>query len=118
MKYALLAYSTDVEIDTPDDQADRPLDPAMATALDRQSVTGWVRLRSPGSATSLTVAEGKPLLIDGPFVGSKEFLGGVILVEAADLDAALAIAAELQGLRNDEGRIEVRPILQEHFSGA
>jgi hypothetical protein len=117
MKYALLAYTDDPQTDTPD-QTDRPMNAAIATALDQPGVTGWLRLRSPGSATSLSVAQGKTLLTDGPFVGSKEFLGGIILVEAADLDAALAIAGELQELRNDDGRIEVRPILQEHTAGA
>jgi hypothetical protein len=51
------------------------------------------------------------LLTDGPFVDSKEFLGGIILVEAEDLDGALAVAAELQALDVTAG-IEVRPVLE------
>src|SRR4051795_13720611 len=104
MKYALLAYTDDPQTDTPD-QTDRPMNAAIATALDQSGVTGWLRLRSPGSATSLSVAQGQPLLTDGPFVGRQDSLGGIILVEAAALDAALACVGELQELRNDDGRI-------------
>ena len=50
------------------------------------------------------------MLVDGPFIDSKEFLAGVIVVEANDLDGALAIADELQQTR-DDGAIEVRPML-------
>jgi hypothetical protein len=59
------------------------------------------------------------LLTDGPFVDSKEFLGGLVLVEADNLDGALAVAAELAELR--PGRvvaIEVRPVRGEEISGA
>src|SRR6478735_7885055 len=114
MKYALLVYTDDAS-----DPADRPMEPAIATALEQPDVTGWVRLRSAGSATTLSVERGRTLLTDGPFVASKEFLGGIILVDAADLDAALVVAGELQATRADEGgAIEVRPILQERLAGA
>ena len=52
------------------------------------------------------------LLTDGPFIDSKEFLAGVILIDAGDLDEALAIASELTEVR--PGRvvaIEVRPVI-------
>lgn len=48
------------------------------------------------SATTLTLERRKVLLTDGPFVDSKEFLAGLILVEAENLDGALALAAELK----------------------
>jgi hypothetical protein len=67
-------------------------------------------LRDPSSATTIRNHTGKPLLIDGPFIDSKEFLAGVIIVETDDLDGALAIADELQQTRTD-GAIEVRPML-------
>lgn len=83
----------------------------------RPNVTGWVRLHHAGSATTVRCQEGMTLLTDGPFIDSKEFLAGVVLVEAADLDEALATAGELQELR-PAGAIEVRPIRGEHFDGA
>jgi hypothetical protein len=61
--------------------------------------------------------EGRTLLTDGPFIETKEFLVGVIVVEADNLDAALAIAQELQDTRTS-GAIEVRPILEALFHGA
>jgi hypothetical protein len=54
------------------------------------------------------VREGKRLTTDGPFAETKEQLGGYYLVEARDLDAAIAIAAKIPGARH--GSIEVRPI--------
>jgi hypothetical protein len=47
---------------------------------------------------------------DGPFVESKEFLAGFWIIEAADLDAALALAAD--GSKACNRRLEVRPVLQ------
>ncbi len=111
MKYALLAYS----------RAERRLtdeiDPAIAAVLDRPEVTGWLRLQSAESATTVRLEERRTLLTDGPFVDSKEFLGGLILVEAENLDGALAVAAELQEL-DVSAAIEVRPVLEQELSGA
>ena len=54
------------------------------------------------------------LMTDGPFVDSKEFLAGLILVEAENLDGALAVAAELQEL-DVTAAIEVRPVLEQEL---
>ena len=50
-------------------------------------------------------------LVDGPFVDSKEFLGGLIVIDAKDLDEAIAIADELEETRTVGGAIEIRPML-------
>jgi hypothetical protein len=116
MQYALLIYNPDDDVA---DQAERPIDPGIAAVLARGDVTGWIRLHAPGSATTVSHPEGRTLLTDGPFVDSKEFLGGLVLVEAGNLDGALAVAAELTELR--PGRvvaIEVRPVRGEEISGA
>ena len=116
MQYALLVYNPDDDIA---DQAQHPIDPAIAAALARPDVTGWIRLHAPGSATTVSHQAGQTLLTDGPFIDSKEFLGGLILVEADNLDGALAIAAELAGLRPSRVlAIEVRPVRGEETSGA
>jgi hypothetical protein len=57
------------------------------------------------------VQGGKTLLSDGPFVEAKEHLGGFILVEADELDAALEIAARIPAARLG-GAIEVRPVVE------
>ena len=112
MQYALLVYSN-----PSNREAERPMDPAIADVLARPAVTGWARLHADGSATTVR-GDGAPgLLTDGPFVESKEFLAGLIMVEEKDLDAALAIAQELRQLMTG-GAIEVRPVREWLFRGA
>ncbi|MGB5811587.1 MAG: YciI family protein, partial [Polyangiales bacterium] len=65
-------------------------------------------LQPTTTATSVRVREGKTLTTDGPFAETKEQLGGFYLVEAEDLDRAIAIAARIPSAR--VGTIEVRPI--------
>jgi hypothetical protein len=66
------------------------------------------RLQPISTATTVRIRDGKTLTTDGPFAETREQLGGYYLVEAKDLDAALAIAARIPGART--GSIEVRPI--------
>src|ERR1700684_284437 len=51
-------------------------------------------LATPGTATMIDNRGGEALFTDGPFVESKEYLGGLWIIEAADLDVALKLAAE------------------------
>jgi hypothetical protein len=60
------------------------------------------------SATTVRVRNGKTLATDGPFAETKEQLGGYYLVEAKDLDEAIALAARIPAART--GSIEVRPV--------
>lgn len=112
MQYALLIYS-----EGEGERATRELHPSIAAVLDRPSVAGWVRLHRPGSATTVRLTERETLMTDGPFVDSKEFLGGLILVEADNLDGALAVAADLQEL-GFTAAIEVRPVFEQELEGA
>ena len=66
------------------------------------------RLQPTTTATTVRIRDGKTLTTDGPFAETREQLGGYYLVEAKDLDTALAIAAKIPGARF--GSIEVRPI--------
>ncbi len=66
------------------------------------------RLQPTSTATTVRVREGKTLTTDGPFAETREQLGGYYIVEAKDLDAAIAIAARIPSARL--GSIEVRPI--------
>jgi hypothetical protein len=68
------------------------------------------RLGPSASATTVRVREGRTLTSDGPFVETKEHLVGYYLVEAEDLDAAVALAARIPAARS--GGIEVRPLWQ------
>lgn len=62
------------------------------------------------TATSVRVRDGKPLMTDGPFAESREQLGGYFLIDVADLDEALGIAARIPAARM--GTIEVRPVME------
>src|SRR4029078_12577349 len=66
-------------------------------------------LQPTTTATTVRVRDGKTLTTDGPFAETREQLGRYYLVEAKDLDTALAIAARIPGART--GSIEVRPVM-------
>ncbi len=57
----------------------------------------------------MRVRDGRRLVTDGPFAETHEQLGGFFLIEAADLDEAIAVAARIPGAR--KGTVEVRPVL-------
>lgn len=63
------------------------------------------------TATTVDGRDGKPVVTDGPYLEAKEYLGGFWVIEAADLDEALALAAE--GSKACRGKIEVRPFQTE-----
>src|SRR5688572_20157144 len=62
------------------------------------------------TATSVRVREGKRLVTDGPFAETREQLGGYFMVNAKDVDEALAIAKRIPGAR--KGTVEVRPVFE------
>jgi hypothetical protein len=64
-------------------------------------------LASPDTATVIDNRGGEALFTDGPFLESKEYLGGFWIIEAPDLDVALKLAAE--GSKHCNRRVEVRP---------
>jgi hypothetical protein len=61
-------------------------------------------------ATSVRVRDGKRLITDGPFAETREQLGGFFMVEARDLDGAIAIASRIPGAR--VGTVEIRPVIE------
>ncbi len=70
-------------------------------------------LHPTSTATSVRVREGKRLVTDGPFAETREQLGGYFLIEARDLDEAIAIAARIPMAR--QGTVEIRPVV--HLAG-
>jgi hypothetical protein len=66
-------------------------------------------LQPVSTATTVRIREGKRLTTDGPFAETREQLGGFYLIEAANLDEAIAIASRIPGART--GSIEVRPVV-------
>src|SRR5207237_7756540 len=72
------------------------------------SVTPMPRMGLAENATTVRVEGGKPLTTDGPFVGMKEAVGGLFILEADDLDAAIEVAARVPAVRYG-GALEIRP---------
>ncbi|HEY2793390.1 MAG TPA: YciI family protein [Micromonosporaceae bacterium] len=70
-----------------------------------------VGLAGPGSATVIDARDGEPVITDGPFLESKEYMVGFWIINADDLDVALRLAE--QGSKSCNRRVEVRPILGE-----
>lgn len=86
----------------------------MALQADMKAAGAWVfggRLTEPETATVVRMSGGEVLTTDGPFVESKEHLGGFYIVEAHDLDAALAWASKTTAII--AAPIEVRPFWDE-----
>ncbi|MDZ7951968.1 MAG: YciI family protein [Nostoc sp. DedQUE12b] len=67
-------------------------------------------LHPVATATSVRVRDGKPLVTDGPFAETREQLGGFFLINAQDLDEAIAIAARIPGAH--VGTVEIRPVIE------
>ena len=112
MQYMLLIHSSEAGFAAiPKDQ----LEQAMAAygayneALRKAGViVASNRLQPVATATTVRVLDGKTQVLNGPYAETKEQLGGYFLIEAPDLDAAIAWAARCPGASH--GVIEVRPI--------
>jgi hypothetical protein len=115
MKYLLLIQHGDTP--TPGTEAWNQLseDEQRAVYTDYQAinqtpgVTPGAWMEPPETATTVRVHEGATLTTDGPFVAIKEALGGYLLYEAPDLDAAIELAARIPAARLG-GAVEVRPL--------
>jgi hypothetical protein len=115
VKYVLLVYDENTANPSPDP------DPAAwgqmieeygaySRSLDETGARLAGEALQPNStATSVRVRDGRTITTDGPFAETKEGLGGFYLIEAPDLDAALAWAARCPGAKY--GTIEVRPVV-------
>jgi hypothetical protein len=73
--------------------------------------TPGVQMQPPETATTVRVQDGKTLTTDGPFVETKEALGGYCFFEADDLDAAIELASRIPAASMG-GAIEVRPVVE------
>jgi hypothetical protein len=107
MRYLVSVIDDTAGLATPEEDA------AIDVFNDRLNAEGhWVfagGLGSPGTATVIDSRGGEAVFTDGPFVESKEYLAGFWIIEAADLDVALKLAAE--GSKACNRKVEVRPIL-------
>ena len=106
MRYLMLVYVDESADGGPDEV--KP----WVTEMDARGVRKFgSRLRPAGDATTVRVRGAEVLLSDGPFAETKEQIGGFDLLECADLDEAIEVAAEHPGA--GDGTIEVRPLWAE-----
>lgn len=112
MRYALLIYGPEPTAEVPEDLMAAQMAAYQAFTqhiTDRGAYQGGEALHPTSTATTVRVVDGRTIATDGPFAETKEALGGLYVVEAADLDQAIAYAAMIPGATY--GSIEVRPIL-------
>ncbi len=124
MKYMLLIHQGDAPTPRSPEQWDRlPEDEQKAVYADYQAVSETpgvspgLQMDEPETATTVRVEDGKTLTTDGPFAETKEALGGYLLFEADDLDAAIELAARVPAARLG-GAVEVRPIVERRRSSS
>ena len=111
MKYLLLIYMAEHAMDQAARQHCYVESAQLARDLHAKGqYLGANPLHPVATATSVRVRDGKPLVTDGPFAETREQLGGYFLVEARDLDEAIAIAGRIPAAR--VGTVEIRPVIE------
>jgi len=112
MQYILLIYDNESHPRTPDErkQMFQEYGAFTQSIIKSGSFNAGAPLQPTSTATTVRVREGKTLTVDGPFAETKEQLGGYYLIEAENLDQAVAIAARIPSARF--GSIEVRPVMK------
>ena len=112
MQYLLLIYHNESEWEKLDPSQQATIYQEYRELIQRLATTGKYiagdELKPTTTATTVRVRDGRQSITDGPFAETKEQLGGYFLVNAADLDQAIAIAAEIPTAR--DGSIEIRPV--------
>ena len=121
MKYALL-------LNNRADDVERwaALSPDEAAAARAESIPKWealfarmgergqwlsgIELDDSSLAKTVRVVDGEPVVTDGPYAETKEVVGGLLLVECADLDEAIELAATIP--LADRGSVEIRPVVE------
>lgn len=114
MKYLLMIYENEKLQESMSEEAQREMYSEYFTYTESlQKAGNYVAgeaLQPTATATTVRIRDGKRLTTDGPFAETREQLGGFFLVEAKNLDEAIALASRIPGART--GSIEVRPVVE------
>ena len=110
MQYAMMFYAEPGYAEALPEAEREAVLAEFAALLDDERCVIAAQLRPAETATCVQVAGGRTLMTDGPFADTKEVLGGFCLVEAANLDDALELAARVPVTRYG-GIVEVRPVV-------
>ena len=113
MKYMLQIYGniTREQFAAMSDDERNALYQAWGEVNQTPGITPGMELADPATATTVRVQDGQTLTTDGPFVEVKEALGGFLVFEADDLDAAIELASRIPTARMG-GAIEIRPVVE------
>ncbi|HZA88762.1 MAG TPA: YciI family protein [Solirubrobacterales bacterium] len=113
MKYMLQIYRGEAtaEFESLSDDEQKAIFDEYVAISQTSGVTSGNQLQPPETATTVRVQDGRTLTTDGPFVDTKEVLGGYFLFEADDLDAAIELASRIPAARMG-GAVEVRPVVE------
>jgi hypothetical protein len=112
VQYALLIYSAPGTIEALSDHEREALSAEYYALRAEPGILGGAGLQPVTTATTVRLADGQPLVTDGPFADTKEVFGGFYLLEAGDLDQATEMAARIPVLRLG-GTVEIRPVMGE-----
>lgn len=111
MKYALLIYLEENALDETERRHCYEESAQLAQQLHADGkFLATAPLHPVSTSTSVRIREGKRLVTDGPFAETREHLGGFFLIDAENLDEAIAIASRIPGARF--GTVEVRPVIE------
>lgn len=111
MRYMLLIYGAENSLD--DNERDQCYQDSAQLAHQLEQAGQFIAtapLQPTAMATSVRVRQGKRLVTAGPFAETHEQLGGYFLIDATDLDQAIAIASQIPGA--SRGTVEIRPVVE------
>ncbi len=111
MQYALMIYADPGYGDSLPEAEQDGVRAEFHALLGDCRVVEAARLEPAETATSVRVVAGRTLMTDGPFADTKEVLGGFAIIDAANLDEAVELAARIPVTRYG-GAVEVRPVVR------
>jgi hypothetical protein len=110
VQYALLIYTKPGTVEALSATEQEELSAEYYALRDEPGVLGGAGLQPVTTATTIRLADGQPLVTDGPFADTKEVFGGYYLIEAENLDRATELAQRIPALRLG-GAVEIRPVM-------
>jgi hypothetical protein len=111
VKFALLVYNRPDRIEALSEEQRKRMFEEYRALYDAPGVVSLGRLKDAQSATTVRIQDGKTLITDGPFADTKEIFAGWFLLDADDIDGALAFAERIPATRLG-GCVEVRPFVE------
>jgi hypothetical protein len=113
MKYMLLIHhGPDIgRFESLPEDEKKAISAAYKAITDTPGVTPGLYMQPPETATTVRVQGGETLITDGPFAETKDAIGGYLVFEADDLDAAIELASRIPAA-SQGGAIEVRPLVE------